>query len=96
MAVTGAHGVDQYTHGHASLYGPGERVDELVGDVTTVEDIGRQRDAARRAADRREHGWIGFVAVYERVHRIAGHKRCSGDGAHQRGKRPGSGWNAVR
>jgi hypothetical protein len=81
-AVARTHAVDQHAYHHATLHRTRERVDEVVRDLTAVEDVGGQANAARRAVDGGEHRRVGRIAVQQQVHRISRREFHSGHCAH--------------
>ncbi len=71
--------VDQYAHFDAAL----RRLDQGGGKPTAgfvrFEDIGGKADPGARRLDRLDHGGVGFLAVMQRLHEVAGDKGAAGD-----------------
>src|SRR5699024_8857326 len=73
-----ANAVDEYAHVDAALDCARQAVDETPADVVRLQNVRAQVDEGFGALDGFEHGRVGFFAIAQRCHRVAGYQRPGG------------------
>jgi hypothetical protein len=85
-AVARADTVNQHADLDAAGHRSAERVDEPVGDLAVIEDVGGKRHTLSRAVDGLEHRRVRLIAVQERLDRVSRGKRRLRERGHERGQ----------
>ena len=63
--------IHQHTHLHATRMGARQSFYKGIARSVVVEDIGLQRDGVLRCINGGQHGWVGVVAIGQRLHTVA-------------------------
>ena len=81
MTVSRANTVDEDAHRYAARHRAREGLHKPAAGEAAVEDVRRERNAASRIVDRREHGRVRLIAVDEQCNLVSRCQRKPGDGA---------------